>query len=90
MTAAQLVESILRGILPRPELAQVQEERVTGAVVVVARMPQSQAQFCIGRGGNNADAIRALLKAWSGLHQTACYFKVVDSESEVRDVRHAD
>lgn len=89
MKASELVESILTGILPRPELADVHEEAVTGAVVVVVELPKSQAQFAIGRGGANADAIRALLKAWSGLHRTAAYLKVIDSESEASDVRQA-
>lgn len=85
-SAGQMVTDILDAILPRPELATVREELVTGAVMVVVTVPPSQAQFAIGRSGNNADAIRSLLKAWSGLNKTAAYLKVVDgSESETRE-----
>lgn len=90
MRASELVSSILRGILPRPDLADIREEPLTGAVQVVVILPPEQLQFAVGHAGVTADAIRGVLRAWGGLHKMACYLKVipmVESETKEADGR---
>lgn len=93
MTAGRLVESILRGILPRPDSFTVREELIgengRGVSVVVVTLPSEQARFCIGRNGGTSDAIRSILKAWSGLNGQAAYLKVIESDAKESDERKA-
>ncbi len=91
ITASELVSGILRGILPRPESFTVREELIgqngRGVTVVVVMVPSEQARFVIGRQGSTSEAIRSILKAWSGLNGRACYLKVIESDAGESDAR---
>ncbi len=59
----ELVEYVLRGIVARPELVQVEEAQDDRGTVLRVRVAPEDVGKVIGRGGRMARALRALVRA---------------------------
>lgn len=59
----ELVEYVLRGIVARPELVQVEEAQDDRGVVLRVRVAPEDVGKVIGRGGRMARALRTLVRA---------------------------
>lgn len=59
----ELVEYVLRGIVARPELVQVEEAQDDRGTVLRVRVAPEDVGKVIGRGGRMARALRTLVRA---------------------------
>jgi predicted RNA-binding protein YlqC (UPF0109 family) len=74
----EIVSTLARGLVRRPDRVQVRERNVRGRLVIELSVHPDDRGRVIGRDGRTARALRTLLGAVARQHDRTCQLEIVD------------
>ena len=74
----EIVSTLARGLVRRPDRVHVRERHVHGRLIIELSVDPDDRGRVIGREGRTARALRTLLAAVAGKHDRSCHLEIVD------------
>jgi predicted RNA-binding protein YlqC (UPF0109 family) len=74
----EIVSTLARGLVRRPDQVQVREHHVRGRLVIELSVAPDDRGRVIGRDGRTVRALRTLLAAVAGKHDRSCQLEIID------------
>jgi predicted RNA-binding protein YlqC (UPF0109 family) len=74
----EIVSTLARGLVRRPDRVRVREHHVRGRTVIELSVDPDDRGRVIGREGRTARALRTLLGAVAREHDLSCQLEIVD------------